>query len=48
MLDAARTGNLEAYLDAFSGPLQDQLRQVVNDSTDSKFAAYLTAQNAAL
>jgi hypothetical protein len=47
MLDAARTGNVKAYLDVFSGPMHDQLRQVVNDSTESKFAAYLTTQNAA-
>ena len=47
MLDAARTGNTESYLNAFSGPMHDQLRQVASESADSKFAEYLTAQNAA-
>ncbi len=47
MLDAARAGNTRAYLDSFSGPMHDQLLQIVNENTEPKFSAYLTAQNAA-
>jgi hypothetical protein len=47
MLDAARAGNIRAYLDSFSGPMHDQLLQTVNENTEPKFSAYLTAQNAA-
>jgi hypothetical protein len=46
MLDAARAGKTKAYLDAFSGPIRDQLLQAVKESSESKFASYLTAQNA--
>jgi hypothetical protein len=47
MLDAARAGNAKAYVEAFGGPMHDQLVQLVNESTEPKFSAYLTTQNAA-
>jgi hypothetical protein len=46
MLDAARVGNVKAYLDCFSGPLRDQLAATVKESTEAKFKSYLTTQNA--
>jgi hypothetical protein len=46
MLDAARAGDTKAYLNAFSGPMRDQLVQIVSENTEPKFAAYLTTQNA--
>jgi hypothetical protein len=47
MLDAARTGDVRAYVDSFSGPLRDQLLQSVRESTELKFSSYLISQNAA-
>jgi hypothetical protein len=47
MLDAARVGNVRAYLDCFSGSLKDQLVATVRESTEGKFKSYLTTQNAA-
>jgi len=47
MLDAARVGNVKAYLDCFSGPLREQLAATVKESTEAKFKDYLTTQNAA-
>jgi hypothetical protein len=47
MLDAARAGDTRAYLDAFSGPMRDQLLQIVKESSEPNFAAYLKSQNAA-
>ena len=47
MLDAARAGNVNAYLDCFSGPLREQLAATVRESTEAKFKNYLTTQNAA-
>jgi hypothetical protein len=48
MFDAARAGNTRAYLEAFSGPMREQLLQVVKESSESKFASYLSAQNSDL
>jgi hypothetical protein len=47
MLNAARAGDTKAYLDAFSGPMREQLVQVMKENGDSNFAAYLKSQNAA-
>jgi hypothetical protein len=47
MLDAARVGDVRAYLDCFSGSLKDQLVATVRESTEGKFKSYLTTQNAA-
>jgi hypothetical protein len=45
MLDAARSGNTAVYVDAFSGPLQQQIRQVIRESGKTQFATYLTGQS---
>jgi hypothetical protein len=47
MLDAARAGNANSYLDCFADPMRSQIQQVVKESTKDKFAAYLVAQNSA-
>jgi hypothetical protein len=47
MLDAARAGDTQAYLAAFSGPMRDQLVQVIKENAEPNFAAYLKSQNAA-
>jgi hypothetical protein len=46
MLDAARAGNTSVYVDAFSGPLQQQVQQVVREGGKAQFASYLTRQSA--
>jgi hypothetical protein len=45
MLDAARTGDTAVYVDTFSGPLQQQIQQVIRESGKKQFATYLTAQS---
>jgi hypothetical protein len=45
MLDAARAGNTAVYVDTFSGPLQQQIQQVIRESGKTQFAAYLTGQS---
>jgi hypothetical protein len=45
MLDAARAGNTGVYVDTFSGPLQQQIQQVIRESGKIQFAAYLTGQS---
>lgn len=45
MLDAARGGNTTLYVDAFSGPLQQQIEQVIRENGKTQFANYLTAQS---
>jgi hypothetical protein len=45
MLDAARAGNTAVYLDTFSGPLQQQIQQVIRESGKAQFASYLTGQS---
>jgi hypothetical protein len=47
MLDAARAGNTNAYLDSFSGSMREQLVQVIKESAEPSFAAYLKSQNSA-
>jgi len=47
MLDAARAGNANAYLDSFADPMRTQIEQVVKESSKGKFAAYLVSQNSA-
>jgi hypothetical protein len=46
MLDAARTGNTTVYVNTFSGPLQQQIQQVIRESGKSQFSTYLTGQSA--
>jgi hypothetical protein len=45
MLDAARAGDIAVYVDAFSGPLQQQIQQVIRESGKKQFGTYLTAQS---
>jgi hypothetical protein len=52
MLDAARAGDTQTYLDSFSRPMRDQLLQVIQENTgkenaEASFAAYLKSQNSA-
>ena len=47
MLDAARAGDIKAYLDSFDGSMRDQLVQVIKENAEPSFAAYLKSQNAA-
>jgi hypothetical protein len=47
MLDAARAGDTKTYLASFSGAMHDQLVQVVKESSETGFAAYLKSQNTA-
>jgi hypothetical protein len=46
MLDAARAGNTSDYVDTFSGPLQQQVQQVLKEGGKAQFASYLTRQSA--
>jgi hypothetical protein len=45
MLDAAHAGDTAVYVDTFSGPLQQQIQQVIRESGKKQFATYLTAQS---
>ena len=47
MLDTARAGDTNAYLDCFSGELRLQLSQVINETSASQFSKYLVEQNSA-
>ena len=47
MLDSARAGDAQGYLDCFSGKMRDQLLQVVKETSSSKFSKYLVDQNSA-
>jgi len=46
MIDAARAGDVRAYLNCFSGLLREQLTAAAKE--DAKFKAYLISQNAAV
>ena len=48
MLDAARAGNVAAYLACYSGEMQASLRESVRESTEAGFAKYLRDSNAAI
>jgi len=48
MLDAARTGNSQAYLDCFSGALREQLAATAKEDSEARFRAYLISQNSAV
>ena len=48
MFDAARTGDAQAYLDCFSGPLREQLAATAKEDSAAKFKAYLISQNSAV
>jgi acyl-coenzyme A synthetase/AMP-(fatty) acid ligase len=48
MLAAARAGDVKAYLDCYTGPTEEALRQTVKESTPSVFAKYLRDSQAAV
>lgn len=48
MLDAARAGDVNTYLDCYSGQLAVALRQSLAESTSESFARYLRDSNAAI
>ncbi len=48
MLDAARKGDVQKYLAAYSGAMQTSLRQSIAESSNSAFGQYLQDTNAAL
>lgn len=48
MLDAARMADPQAYLNCYTGQLQDQLRQTVTESSPAKFGSYLKSTSAAV
>jgi hypothetical protein len=48
MLDAAREGNVKAYLGSYTGQMEASLRQALAESTDERFAKYLQESNAAI
>ena len=48
MLDAARDGDVEAYLSCYAGELESRLRQSRNETTTEGFSAYLRERNHAI
>src|SRR3977135_1879192 len=48
MLDAARKGDVQKYLAAYSGPMEASLRQSTRESPNSTFSQYLQDTNASL
>ncbi len=48
MLDAARKGDVQKYLAAYSGAMQTSLRQSIAESSNTAFSQYLQDTNAAL
>lgn len=48
MLDAARSGNVAAYLASYSGALQTSLQQSARESSEAGFAKYLMDSQAAI
>jgi hypothetical protein len=45
MLDAARSGNVAAYLASYTGPLLAALQESVRETTEAAFAGYLRDSN---
>src|SRR4029077_19789909 len=48
MLDAARTGNIAAYLASYTGPMRASLQEAVHESSDAAFSKYLRNSSAAI
>ena len=48
MLNAARAGDVKAYLASYSGPMESALRQSLAETTEPGFAKYLRDSNAAI
>jgi hypothetical protein len=48
MLNAARAGDVRAYLASYAGPIADTLRQTLAETSERDFAKYLRETNAAI
>src|ERR1051326_7599355 len=48
MLEAAKKGDVPAYLASYTGPLEQSLEASVRESTEPRFATYLKDSNAAI
>src|ERR1035438_7054232 len=48
MLDAARGGDVKAYLANYAGQMSTALQQSITETTEPKFAQYLKDSNAAI
>lgn len=48
MLDAARTGDVKAYLSSYTGQMESSLKQSLAETTQTGFAKYLKDSNAAI
>src|SRR5215471_8698727 len=48
MLDAARAGNVKAYLDCYTGGIENSLRQSSSIMTETNFSKYLRESTAAI
>ncbi len=48
MLDAARKGDVQKYVAAYSGSMETSLRQSIAESSSSAFSQYLKETNSAL
>ena len=48
MLDAARAGDVKAYLANYAGQMTPALQQSITETTEPKFAQYLKDSNAAI
>ena len=48
MLDAARAGDVKAYLASYTGPMEAALRQTIAETTEPVFAKYLQDSNTSI
>ena len=48
MLDAARDGDVRAYLRCYSGQMEGTLRQIVTEKGEPALAAYIRSFNAGI
>ena len=48
MLDAARTGDVQAYLASYTGPMRAALEESLRETTGPAFAQYLRDSNTAI
>jgi hypothetical protein len=48
MLDAARAGDVKAYLASYTGPMEAALRQTIAETTEPVFAKYLQESNTSI
>jgi hypothetical protein len=48
MLDAARSGNVAAYLACYTGPMLASLQQSVRETTEAAFSGYLRDSNSSI